>query len=195
MASADWLAILGTGGVLGFILRPAIERLFSWFFRPQLVIEFPGAEPGCEVQSPAQNPTVKYLRLRIRNRGRTTAQKVSIYGTVLRQVEPGKSVPIFEFREEVLDLLPALTEKELEFRLAPGAYRYVVLCHTLKVDTCLHWDFVQKPSRLYERRFGPGRYRLHVFASSENSAAMAGDIIFDWDGTFLGLRAIGFARS
>jgi hypothetical protein len=47
MDTHDWLALLGTGGLLGFILRPAIERAFTWFFRPRLVIEFPGADRGC----------------------------------------------------------------------------------------------------------------------------------------------------
>jgi hypothetical protein len=198
MDSSGWLALLGTGGLLGFFLRPSVDRLFIWFFRPQLAIEFPGAAPGCDVKSPVQGsnkvPTHNYLRVRLRNSGRTTAQKVSIYGTALRQVEPGKSIPLFEFREEVLDLHRALIGG-LEFRLAPGAFQYVELCHVVKGNSSLQWDFEQKPLRLYERSFGPGLYRLHVFASCDNSGSISGDVIFSWDGTFEGLRAIGFARS
>jgi hypothetical protein len=193
----DWLAIFGVGGVLGFFLRPAIERLFASFFRPRLAIEFPGADPGCEVQTPvqgSQTPTQNHLRIRIRNCGRTTAQKVSIYGAVLRFVAPGQ--PDFEFREETLDLKLALTEDVVEFRLSPGAHRYVDLCHvhTIRDSPRLYWHFVQKPLRLYEQEFGAGQYRLRVFASSDNSESMAGDIIFSWDGTFNGLHAIGFSQ-
>jgi len=81
-----WLAIFGTGGVLGFFLRPTIERFLTSLYRPRLVIEFPGAEPGCELQTRVQateTPTQNYLRIRIRNRGRTTAHNVSVYGTAL----------------------------------------------------------------------------------------------------------------
>jgi hypothetical protein len=193
---SGWLAIFGGGGLLGFILRPTIERWISWFFRPQLAIEFPGAEPGCEVKTPirgTQTFVQNYLRIRVRNRGRTTAHKVSICGTVLRHLAPEK--PDFEFREEVLDLKLGMTGDTMEFRLAPGAHRYVDLCHVMRDHPGLCWDFVQKPLRLYDRSFGAGRYRLHVFASSDNSGSIGGDVIFCWDGTFDGLRAIGFARS
>jgi hypothetical protein len=192
---SGWLAIFGGGGLLGFFLRPTIERLFVRFFRPRLAIEFPGAEPGCEVTTPIQGTqqhVQRYLRIRIRNRGRTTANKVSIYGTVLRHQVPGAHD--FEFREEVLDLpLSMSAPTTLEFRLSPEAYRYVDLCYIIKGDPKLHWGFVQKPLRLYNRSFGPGRYRLHVFASSDNSESVAGDVVFSWDGTFTGLQAIGFA--
>jgi hypothetical protein len=180
-----WLALLGTGGLLGFFLRPAVDRLFIWFFRPQLAIEFPGAEPGCEVKTSVQGsnkvPTHNYLRVRVRNRGRTTAQKVSIYGTALRQWEPGKSIPIFVFRGEVLDLHRALIGG-LEFRLAPRAFQYVELCHVEKGSSSLQWDFEQRPIRLYERSFGPGSYRVHVFASCDNSRSISGDVIFPGTG-------------
>jgi hypothetical protein len=87
MDTDGWLALLGTGGLLGLLLRPTIDRVFTWFFRPRLVIEFPGADPGCEVQTRttgSSTPNQTYLKIRIRNRGRTTAQKVGIYGARLR---------------------------------------------------------------------------------------------------------------
>src|SRR5262245_53579699 len=147
MDSGGWLALFGTGGLLGFILRPAIERAFTRFFRPRLVIEFPGADPGCEVPTPVQGTTTpqqNHLRIRVRNRGRTTAQKVGIYGADLRHwTGAGTGDPDFEFREEVLDLHLALSA-DVEFRLAPGAHRYVDLCHVIKHDLArIRWDFVQ----------------------------------------------------
>ena len=127
--------------------------------------------------------------------GRRTAHNVSICGTLLRYSTSEE--PDVEFREEVLDLKLAMTEDVMAFRLAPGAHRYVDLCHIRRrgSDLKLHWEFVQKPMGLSGRNFGPGRYRLHIFASSDNSESMAGDVIFSWDGTFEGLHAIGFARS
>src|SRR5262245_44460503 len=163
MESAGWLTLLGTSGLLGFILRPAIERTFTRFFRPRLVIEFPGGDPGCEVPTPVEGttePTQNHLRIRLRNRGRTTAQKVAIYGADLRHwIDAGTGDPDFEFREEVLDLHLALSDVA-EFRLAPGAHRFVDLCHVVRGDSQICWDFVQKPLRLYNRKFGAGRYRL-----------------------------------
>jgi len=47
---------------------------------------------------------------------------------------------------------------------------------------------VQKPIRLYDKSAGPGRYRLHVFGSSDNSESEKGDVIFEWDGSFDGLH-------
>src|SRR5947209_2151575 len=111
-------------------------------------------------------------------------------GTVLTHPVPGQ--PDQEFREEVLDLKLALTGDTVEFRLAPGAHRFVDLCHVQKSNERLYWDFVQGPLRLYDTIFQSGRYRLHVFASSDNSESLAGDVIFSWDGTFEGLHAIGF---
>jgi hypothetical protein len=96
--------------------------------------------------------------------------------------------------DRVLDLKLAISKDTVEFRLAPGAHRYVDLCYVSRSDLMLHWAFLQEPLRLYERIFLPGRYRLHVFASSDNSESVAGDVVFSWDGTFDGLYAIGFAR-
>jgi hypothetical protein len=112
---------------------------------------------------------------------------------VLQYPVTGK--PDGEFREEVLDLKLSLGEDAVEFRLAPGAHRFVDLCYVRNSDLTLNWVFAQKPLRFYDTVFGPGRYRLRVFASSDNSDSIAGDVIFSWDGTFGGLHAIGFARS
>jgi hypothetical protein len=129
----------------------------------------------------------------VRNVGRTTAHKVSICCTVLQYPVGGR--PDAEFREEVLDLKLSLGKDEVEFRLAPGAHRFVDLCYVRNSDLTLNWVFAQRPLRFYDTVFGPGRYRLHVFASSGNSESVSGDVIFSWDGTFSGLRAVGFARS
>ena len=189
-----WLVLLS--GLVAAFISVLYPRFLNWVARPRLALEFPGAEPGCEMPSPVRGtPVENDLRIRIRNVGRTTAHNVSICGTLLRYSISEE--PNVEFREEVLDLKLAMTEDVMAFRLAPGAYRYVDLCHIRRrgSDLKLHWDFVQKPMARSGRNFGPGRYRLHIFASSDNSESMAGDVIFSWDGTFEGLHAIGFARS
>ena len=189
-----WLVLLS--GLVAAFISVLYPRFLNWVARPRLALEFPRAEPGCEMPSPVRGtPVENDLRIRIRNVGRTTAHNVSICGTLLRYSISEE--PNVEFREEVLDLKLAMTEDVMAFRLAPGAYRYVDLCHIRRrgSDLKLHWDFVQKPMARSGRNFGPGRYRLHIFASSDNSESMAGDVVFSWDGTFEGLHAIGFARS
>jgi len=191
-----WLVLLS--GLVAAFISVLYPRFLNWLARPRLVLEFPGAEPGCEMPSPVRGtttPVENHLRIRIRNVGRRTAHNVSICGTLLRYSISEE--PDVEFGEEVLDLKLAMTDDVMAFRLAPGAHRYVDLCHIRRrgSDLKLHWDFVQKPMARSGRNFGPGRYRLHIFASSDNSESMAGDVIFSWDGTFEGLHATGFARS
>ncbi len=160
-----------------------------------LEILFDEDEPGCHINTNfvGGNALVQsYVRLKVRNPGRTTARNVSLCVTRLTFEALGGGVTTFE--EEVLDLKVANTH-QAEFRLAPGAHRYIDLFHTQNMNpgVTFSYDFVATPARLTMLGFAAGTYRAEVFASAENTASVSGTVSWRFDGTFPGLQIIGLS--
>ncbi len=93
---ADWWQILG-GGVAGAVLNQWAQRFMSEWDKPVLKIDFdPGIE-GCERPHIQDSDAVrKYLRVRVRNDGRTVAANVRVVVTTISGD--------FNFRDEVFDV-------------------------------------------------------------------------------------------
>jgi hypothetical protein len=173
------------------------QGLIKWWRRPILEIRFDEKEPGCLINTNVvggTQPVQCYVRLKIRNSGRTTAKDVSLCVVKLKFEASGRGTSSFE--EEVLDLKLAMTTKEAVFRLANGAHRYIDLSHTQSVATGVAFglDFVISPVRLGILGWGAGTYRAEVVASADNAASVHRTVSWAWDGQFLGLRVIGIAN-
>ncbi len=171
-----------SGGLAGAVLTLIGQWAKNVWAKPKLEIVFSESEPGCRVDTNVMGDIEDvqcYLRLKILNRGRTTAQNVSasvVSLTFLPSLSSTSATSRFGdwivFGDEVMDLKQALNG-QLEFRLVgKRAYRYVDLAHTLKIAED-HWgyiiDVVPVPARLLRLGFGPGSYSAEIAVSADNA--------------------------
>jgi hypothetical protein len=206
----DLFATALTGGLAGSIFTLSIQGLLRWWSRPILSAAFKFDEPGCEVETPAyrkQGEKVvasyrhKYLRIKIKNCGRTFAKNVSVCVTKFVYSAPGSGET--EFAEEVFDLRVGLGGGRTEFNLAPMGHRFVDLVHTEVCTQTLEnytspppqegcqarrsFDF-PSPLRLEDLGWTKGTYRFVVFVTAENAKSLVDKFQFSWDGSLEGLR-------
>jgi hypothetical protein len=139
--ASDWVTAL-FGGLAGSVLTLLAQSGKNLWTKPKLEIIFSKHAPGCRVDTNLAGGLENvqcYLRLKILNRGRTTAQNVSVSVVSLKfRQSDGKQI---RFDEEVMDLKRALSD-QLEFRLVgKRAYRYVDLTHTMRV-TGNSWGYL-----------------------------------------------------
>jgi hypothetical protein len=193
----SWTAVL-LSGFAGALLTLSVQGIIHWWRKPVLRLLFTEKVRGCRVATPAWNfqdqqtgvigtsAEQAYLRLKVANPGRTFAKNVSVCVTHIAFAD---GTP---FSEEVLDLKVALTSDRDNFNLASKGHRFVDFAHCDRRNhaTALHFDFAIIPARLHERRLGPGRYEMQVFASAENAASVHASCRFQWDGTLEGLRIV-----
>ncbi len=208
----NWLPVL-SGGLAGAILTLVGQYVVAWWNRPILRVTFSQNESGCEVDTPAHvragdvvvaNCQQRYLRLKVRNRGKSSAKNVSICVTEIAYTAAGAGATVFA--EEVFDLKLALTADRAVFNLAGGGHRFIDLVHTwvctplpgapplpLPQAGCQarrDFDFLTSAVRLEDLNFTRGRYRMRVFVSAENAASSTDELGFSWDGTLHGLQIV-----
>ena len=116
------------GGLAGAILTQVSNLLLSAWRQPKLEILFSRAEVGCVTETPVlasgKRGEQRYLRLRVRNVGRSAVHGVNVCVTSI-QYFPASGAPVI-FTREVLDLQRALSG-EIKFDLGRGGYRFVDL--------------------------------------------------------------------
>src|SRR5260370_20556664 len=161
-----------TGGVGGSALTIFSQWVSRFWLRPRLKILFQGGESGCCVQTRAAGGpnATRYLRLKVRNLGRSTARGVSVHVTKLTFSDPNSGRRIFD--EDVMDLRLSLQRGDvLSFPVAPHAYRFVDLVYVNEMELIHHFDFDVPPERLSERGFGTdsGTYGAEILAVAENA--------------------------
>jgi hypothetical protein len=185
------LVTMVVGVVTGVLTTLTTQAIAGWWKRPILSILFDEDEEGCQIETiyaGTKDVVGRYLRLKILNRGKSTAKDVSVSIINLIYQAPGKE-PI-PFGEEVIDLKLASRENQIVFRLASGAHQYVDLLHTVKIDgsVALIFDFVDPPIRLRKLGLKQGTYSAKVFVAADNAASTNDNICWTWDGQYEGLR-------
>lgn len=138
------LTLALSSGVMGALIALAGQSLKNWWNQPVLSIRFDRDEHGCEVETKGAvtftnivGQTVtpysvassenRFLRIKLLNRGRTSAQNVTVSITRLSFRAPGTGEK--DFSEEIFDLKLAGTE-QTAFNLARSGHRFVDLLHT-----------------------------------------------------------------
>jgi hypothetical protein len=182
------LASALTGGLAGATLTIVVNSIKNHWLRPVLLVLFANDEPGCRVDTNVVGEngySRRFIRLKIKNAGRSTARGVSACVTELSFVAPGTNRI---FRDDVLDLIPAFGQPS-PFLLAPGAHRFVDLAFVGKEPLSFNYVFRNIPARLQEQGLGAkaGSYGARIFVSSENTKAVERFASWNWDGQFPGL--------
>ncbi len=208
-----WIPALW-GGLAGAILTLLAQISFRWWNRPILVAIFKSSEPGCIVETPAQivqsgqaigKSLQRYIRLKVKNGGKSFAKNVSVCVTKITYNAPGSGTA--DFAEEVFDFKLSLTPDRAVFNLAAGGHRFIDIVrasvnspldggpqlppHCLPQVNCtarLDFDFVFSPARLEEMGWTRGTYQMEVFVSAENAASLSTQLSWSWDGTLNNLQ-------
>jgi hypothetical protein len=189
IVAAQIAAAALTGGLAGVIANWMRER----WLRPQIQILFATDERGCLVKSPPApglDPGSCWVRLKIKNKGRSTARGVSVCTTSVTFTEKGGGSHTYD--EDVLDLILA-NGRRSPFMLAPHAHRYIDIARIDKhSETKFFHQYIVKgdpPARFRDKYFGfgqiDGNFKALIFVSSDNAQATNKVVEWKWDGKSL----------
>lgn len=199
-----WWPSVFFGGLAGSLLTLGGQAACRYWKRP--ILEIKQNEKGCRVETPAwvvdnkgdvvTGPDGKplkveqvYLRLKIKNRGRTFARNASVCVTDITYERDGTGQRLFS--EEVLDPKLSLIGHRALLNLASGAHRFVDLVHTEERaghPVALKFDFIAWPFRMEALGFSHGHYEFTVFVVAENAQSNSSKVKWSWDGTLKGLK-------
>jgi len=201
----EWTWIAGlVGGILGASFKAIYDYIAYRWQRPLLVPVFYPSEEGCAVETDAKGKDrddkdvvvrQRYLRLRIKNDGRSAAENVTASVIKISFKEPGATPTTF--REEVLNLKVSLTEDH-PVRIPAGAHVFMDVFFTVRgkephgersAVVAYGFEFRANPVRLQTFGFGIGSYAADLFVSADGAPTRLVEIKWTWDGTFDGLRA------
>jgi hypothetical protein len=168
----------------------------QYWLRPRLQIKFSERVEGCANDTKyVDNKSIeRWLRILIKNTGRSTALSVSASIIKLELETPGVGKNVATFTEEVFDL--KWVYRGLQARdLAPGAHRYLDIVHAERDNSALIFDFEPNPPRLRLRGFGDrGTYMAVIFATAGNAKSVETRVKWSWDGKFPALTIIDIER-
>jgi hypothetical protein len=138
---------------------------------------------GQQVLDVNKNPIIvplRYLRLKIENRGCTVAQGINVSVTKLNFWH--QTTGAQEFDEEVMDLPVARYARPI-FDRPPGGHRYMDVFSVWEHNGGheFQFAFVTRPDRIYLRPYGFGSYRAALTATSHNAEAKDLQIDWHWD--------------
>jgi len=189
-----------TGGLMGAFLKAIYDYVAFRWQRPWLTPVFDRRQEGCEVETnqlsddPNANARRRYLRLRIKNDGRTPADNVTASVVRISFAASQPRADTQPFREEVLDLKLSLTG-EYPIRIPAGAHRFLDVCFTHSDrdgPVAFGFEFRANPTRLQTFGFGVGSYSAELFISADGAPSRRIEIKWDWDGSWQGLRIHNF---
>ena len=188
--SVGILASALTGGLAGAAFTLTAQWITRFWRKPRIQILFDAKEPGCLIDTNVVGQTgsiLRFVRLKVKNSGRSTALGVTVCTTELTFDAPGTGSRIFS--EDVIDLQLAY-ERPSPFALAPGAHRFVDVAYVQREPLTFFYVFRPEPSRLRERGFGndAGTFGAKIFVSAENANAAERFVRWSWDGKFPGLE-------
>jgi hypothetical protein len=130
------------------------------------------------------------VRLKIKNKGRSTAHGVSVCTTSVTFTEWGGGS--HTYNEDVLDLTLA-NGRDSPFMLVTHAHRYVDLAIIEGGKNQLSHRYIVKgdpPARFKDRIFGfgqiNGNFKAVIFVSSDNAESTKNVVEWKWDGRSLG---------
>jgi hypothetical protein len=185
------LATVLISALAGALATLLSQTLREWWKRPILTILFDESVEGCRIETnsmESKQPFAWYVRLKIQNRGRSTAKDVSVSVINLKfKAQDGGTI---SFGEEVLDLKLSSRKNQTVFRLAARAHHYIDLVHAVKIPNGVAYliDFAWTPERLNLLGFRQGTYSAEVFVAADNAESVNRTISWTWDSRYDGIR-------
>ena len=197
---SPWIAAF-SGGLAGALLTVSWQWFRAWFDSPRLTASFDGNIPGCLIQTPAgflqkdladiaRTCRQHYVRLKVKNAGRTVARGVVANLVEIRQTN-AQGVTT-EFSDEVLDLVVGLVGGTTIPVLPRGCHRFFDIAHVEQRDDTIahHFDVKATPFRLADLKFGPGKFEAKIQVAAENADPITTSARWSWNGTIDGVSVV-----
>jgi hypothetical protein len=174
----EWTWIAGlVGGILGAFFKAICDYVAYRWQRPWLIPVFDPREEGCQVETDAKGKDKddkdvvvrqRYLRLKIKNDGRSAAENVTA-SVIKISFKTPRATPT-TFREEVLNLKVSLTGDH-PVRIPAGAHVFMDVVFTLrdKEAVAYGFEFRANPIRLQTFGFGIGSYAADLSVSADGA--------------------------
>jgi hypothetical protein len=192
------------GGLAGAILNQFASFCTRLFMRPVLKLSFNGTEAGCIAHTPAfklqdgkvvESGNQRYLRMKVRNTGRTAAKNVNLCLTQI-DLYPKSGQPRI-FATEVLDLKFAMTQ-DVKFDIGARAHRFVDVFGVAQYPSGIEPQLGAKvfPYALLEAfthdgKWIPGHYSIAVVGTADNAPSVNARLNWFYDGDLDGTRVLG----
>jgi hypothetical protein len=183
------------GGLAGAALNQVAGLLTRLWMRPDLDLSFGGAEAGCVAHTTAvklqdgkivESGNQRYLRVKVRNAGRTAAKNVNLCLTQI-DLYPRSGQPKV-FATEVLDLKFAMTQ-DVKFDIGARAHRFVDVFGVAEYPSGIDPQLGAKvfPFALVEAftdhgKWIPGHYSIAVVATADNASSVSARLSWYYDG-------------
>jgi hypothetical protein len=200
---AEWAVAVST--ILLAFVAVGQEWIRAWWASPEFEVTTASAPPDCvmvpvhDVQSGAFIANTVYLRIRVKNVGRATAQYVEVYADSLHRVLPdGVRERVTAF--PVMNLKWANTAGDIYIpRLVPDMPKHCDVCHV--IDPARRWGTaddrrdLELPADRTSMAFdlqtapnhkahivGPGKYVLEVLVAAENRRPVRRSVQIELEG-------------
>ena len=175
------------GGLVGGLVSGFYQHVRDRWQRPILRLDYQGKAGlnmvDVDYSEGDRSVSEIYIRVRLRNRGRSIARKCLVYLTAIEEVYPAAQTPT-AFAEAMPLAWPLHKFTPLDIPVGPDFY--VDILRISKYEP--GWNFsVEKLFANHAKLKGfKGTYRFHIVATSDNadSAKFAFDIEYsqDWNG-------------
>ncbi len=180
------------GGLLGGLLSGAYQHLRDWLDRPRLEIDYEGnAANKTEANYTRKDGTAVaeiYIRVRVRNMGRSTAKRALVFLTSLKEVHPSGTVPT-SYHDSLPLSWPGWDFVPRDIPPAPGVNFYVDLMKVSK-DPPGQWIFCVQRSPGDDLKNYSGVYRFEVTATADNAEAATFEVDVTYEKDWHNLRAV-----
>jgi hypothetical protein len=193
-AAITFGAALG-GGIVAGILSGSYQHIRDVLSRPKLKLDFNSESPLYVVKSKGKDKDGefddRYVRVRVRNLGRTTASGCRVYLSEIREVHGDKTNPT-SFTE-AMELSWPLNEYGRR-DIPNGPDFYVDLVKFYSRDK--RWNIAVKQLYSSQESLGShvGTYRFYICATADNTKADKLEVEVMYNGTIKDLRAFQVSR-
>ena len=201
MATGIDLVAAAIGGALGGgVLAVAGQELVRWWRRPVLSIDFSNTSQ-CVLRTrirleKGSSETIArdaiFLRLRVINRGRSTARDCRVYMTrILRKSFDGTTQSYED--QDVIPLSWSVRDEQHETLVVPPRINQFVdmVCTRLSDQPCFLRPRARTPKRLNETWREPGVFEIDVAVCAEEAALVRRTLVFEWRGQWDSLKVLG----
>ena len=191
-----WTQVL-IGGIGGSAFTLMVEFVRAFRNRPRLVIKF-ASEPqyvtktpiGATGDSPTLNNFGIWIRARLKNEGSSVARNCRAFVTNIVVEQYSGHRLIYE-NEDAIPMKWSLRANDEKIDLPPDITQFVDICHVLETEPDkLHSDARILPFRLLPFWQLPGKYKVTVVVTADETEPASTEVCFYWAGHYDRIKAI-----
>lgn len=188
-----WIALF-TGGVGGSVCTLLTQIVSNGIKAPKLSLLFDESTEGCSIPKVTywhRNGDAgerKYLRVMVRNKGRTEAKDVQIIVTKIES----NVIPKWSFSGEVFNLVWSSSDSSSRSDIPSLTHRFADVCYADYDPDLRHLTLCATGGNLerLSNADATGRITLEISVAASNARTKKSKVAFEFDGTAAGLKIL-----